>query len=344
MTDAPDDAALPGASDVPEPGQVTAVPTRRQRILDWARHILVTAVVVAAVLAVVNQWPEVQLTLQRIAWWQVGLSLVTLIVGILLGMLSWRAVVVGIAHPGPGKKISQVYLIGQMGKYVPGSVWAFLLQMEVGRKNGIARAQVFVAALVSTGVTVAASLVVGLVALPYLTQDHPQLGWLYLLLPAAAVALHPKVITFLVNLVLRIVRRPPLDQPLRLATIAQSFGFAVVMYGVYGVHLWILVRSAGGIGFGNALFATGALALGMTTGLFAFLLPSGIGAREAVIVAALSTFLPTGSALAFALLSRVMFTVGELIAMGASYLDLRSSRRSADPAGPARAPDGVSSA
>lgn len=281
-------------------------------------------VVGAAVYAVVRQWPEVQVTLSRIAWWQVVLSLLTLIVGIVLGMLSWRAVVVGIAHPGRGKKISQVYLIGQMGKYVPGSVWAFLLQMEVGRKNGIARAQVFVAALVSTGVTVAASIVVGLVALPQLSERHPGLRWLYLLLPVALVALHPRIVTALVNLALRILRRAPLDEPMRLATIAQSFLFAVLMYGVYGVHLWILVRSTGGIGIENALFATGALALGMTTGLVAFLLPSGIGAREAVVVAGLTTFLPTGSALALALLSRVMFTVGELICMGASYLDLRA--------------------
>lgn len=324
MTSPEEDLGTPAS---PVVAQAAPVPERtsRQRAIDWARRILVLVVVVAAVLAIADQWPDVRTTLSRIAWWQVLVSLVTLIVGLLLGMMSWRSVVVGIAHPGPGKKISQVYLIGQMGKYVPGSVWAFLLQMEVGRKNGIARAQIFVAALVSTGVTVAASLVVGLVALPYLSEDNPELQWLYLILPMAAVALHPKVVTWLVNVVLRTLRRAPLDEPLRLRTIAISFAYAVAMYGVYGVHLWLLVRSQGGIGFDNALFATGALALGMTTGLFAFLLPSGIGAREAVLVAALGAFMPAGSALAFALLSRVMFTVGELICMGAAYLDLRGT-------------------
>lgn len=317
MTDAGPDVPLPPA------------PAARQRALDWARRALVAVVVAAAVYAVVSQWDGVRATLEQIAWWQVGLSLVTLVVGILLGMLSWRAVVVGIAHPGRDKRISQVYLIGQIGKYVPGSVWAWVLQMEVGRKNGIARAQIFVAALVSTGVTVAASLVVGIVALPYLTQEAPRLAWLYLLLPLALAALHPAVVTWLVNLALRLLRKAPLDRPLRASTIVQSFGYAVVMYGVYGVHLWILVRSGGGIGIENAIFATSALALGMTAGLFAFLLPSGIGAREAVIVAGLSTVMPTTSALALALLSRVMFTVGELLCAGASYLHLRRSETAA---------------
>lgn len=291
--------------------------------VDWARRLLVAAVVVAAVVAVWRQWPDVRDTLAAIVWWQVGLSFAVLVVGVLLGMASWRSVLVGISHPGAGTRIGQIYLIGQMGKYVPGSVWAFLLQMEVGRKNGVARAQVFVTSLVTTGVSVAASLIVGAVAVPQLTDTHPWVRWLYLLLPVVLVALHPRVVTALVNLALRILRREPLAEPLRLRTIAVSMLWALAMYGAYGVHLWILIRSGGGIGFENALLGTSALALGMTAGLVAFLLPSGIGAREAVLVAALSTFLPAGTALAMTLLSRVMFTVAELACMGASYLHFR---------------------
>ena len=320
---APDDAV---AAAVPAPAST------RQRFVDWARRVLIVLVLAAAVYAVVDQWPEVRSTIATLTWWQVALSVGVLMVGVVLGMLSWRAVVVGIAHPGPGRKLGQVYLIGQMGKYVPGAVWAFLLQMEVGRKNGVGRAQVFVAALVSTGITVAASLVVGLLALPYLAEDHPRLQWLYLLLPAVLVAMHPAVVTWLVNLVLRLVRRPPLDRPLTAGTLVRSFVLVTIMYGVYGVHLWILVRVGGGVGIENALFFTSALALGMTVGLFAFLLPSGIGAREAVVVAALTTVMSPGRALAIALLSRVMFTVAEMICMGLAFLDFR---RTPDLTGPA---------
>jgi glycosyltransferase 2 family protein len=310
--------------DQPEVGK-TANPSRRQLIIDWARRILMLLVVAAATYAVVERWPAVRSSLLALTWWQVTLSIVLLMIGVLLGMLSWRAVVVGIAHPGAGRKLGQVYLIGQMGKYVPGAVWAFLLQMEVGRKNGVARAQVFVAALVSTGITVGASVVVGMLALPYLAHDEPRLRWLYLLLPVTLLGMHPAVVTSLVNLVLRLLRKPSLDRPLTAMTIVRSFVLASAMYMVYGVHLWILIRVDRGVGIENALFFTGALALGMSVGLFAFLLPSGIGAREAVVVAALSTVVPTGSALAIALLSRAMFTVAELICMGLAFLDFRRS-------------------
>ena len=321
---------MTGVEPVPSPGEtatnaghpdqplVIAVPSRRQRIVDWARRGLILLVVAAAVFALVRERDTIGATIGDIAPWQLGLTLVITLGGIYLGMLSWRAVVVGIAHPGPGKRLGQVYLVGQLGKYLPGSVWAVVLQMEVGRKNNLPRSQVLVSALVGTGVSVAASLVVGLLAIPQLAPSHPWMRWLYLAMPVLLLSMHPRVVTWAVNLVLHLVRRPALDRPITARSIVVSFAFAVAMYCVYGIHLWLLVRSRGGIGLENAAFLTSALALGMTVGVLAFLLPSGLGAREAVLVAALATVMPPGTALAFAVLSRAMFTVAELLTMSVS--------------------------
>ncbi len=332
-----------GPGPAPEvPGAAVAgPPTRRQLLVDWARRGLIVLVVAAAVVALVRERDTITTTIDDIAPWQLALTLAVTVLGVYIGMLSWRAVVVGIAHPGPGRKLGQVYLVGQLGKYLPGSVWAVVLQMEVGRKNNLPRPQVFVAALVSTGVSVAASLVVGLLAIPQLAPDHPWMTWLYLALPLLLLSMHPRVVTWAVDLVLRLVRRPRLDSPITARSIIVSFLLAVTMYCVYGVHLWLLVRSRGGIGLENAAFLTGALALGMTVGVLAFLLPSGLGAREAVLVAALATVMPTGVALAFAVVSRAMFTVAELLTMAVSLapelptvLRHRRARRTDLPAPP----------
>ncbi|WP_448617653.1 hypothetical protein [Geodermatophilus sp. URMC 65] len=72
----------------------------------------------------------------------------------------------------------------------------------------------------------------------------------------------------------------------------------------------------------------------MTAGLVAFVLPSGIGARELVIVGALAAVLPYGQALALALavVSRVLFTVVELASAAAATLPARLSARRGTPA------------
>ena len=68
------------------------------------------------------------------------------------------------------------------------------------------------------------------------------------------------------------------------------------------------------------VLCVGTMGVAMTAGLVAFVLPSGIGARELVIVGALATVLPYGQALALAVVSRVMFTVAELVSAGVATL------------------------
>lgn len=309
---------------VPEAPRVEPA-TKRQGILDFARRALLVLVFIAAAYAIFTQWPEVKATVFAMAWWQVASALALLIPGVLLGMMMWRVILVGIldsdrAAGAQGNALNKIYLVGQLGKYVPGSVWAFVLQMELGRKQGLGRAQVFVASLISTGITVGASLVVGALALPALGDKEPALRWLYILLPVVILAMHPRVVTLLVNLVLKIFRRAPLPTPIRAKIMIQSFILGVGMYAFFGIHLWLLSSHESGLEFSTLFFLTGALALGMTTGVVAFLLPAGIGAREAIVGLALASFMTVGAATAIALLSRLLFTVADLLCVGVAFL------------------------
>lgn len=63
----------------------------------------------------------------------------------------WQVIVDELGAPVGGFRCGQIYLVGQLGKYLPGSVWAYLLQMELGRRAGVPRARVFTASLVQWG-------------------------------------------------------------------------------------------------------------------------------------------------------------------------------------------------
>ncbi len=203
-----------------------AAKSTKAKLVDFARRALVVIVFAAAVYFIAVQWPQVQATVFALQWWQVLLSLLALIPGVLLGMYMWRVVMASLLRSvdiePQGLVLNQIYLVGQIGKYLPGSVWAFVLQMELGRKNGIARAQVFVASLVSTGITIGAALVVGASALPILVQRQPNLQWLYVILPVVILAMNPNVVTFLVNIVLRVFRRPPLPERIQANTMVKA--------------------------------------------------------------------------------------------------------------------------
>jgi glycosyltransferase 2 family protein len=269
------------------------------RILAAARWLAVAVVVAFAIRALTANWDEFWRTVGGLAWTSSALSLIALVASIAISAYGWQVVVDGLGDSIGYFRGARICLVGQLGKYVPGSVWAYLLQMELGRKAGLGRARIFTASLLQFGI--------GLVAAMPLAALAGRDEWLLLTLPIA-VLLHPSVLGRGVGLVLRILRKPPLAQPLDAGTIAKAFAFAVAAWFLQGVHLWLLTGSVG------LLTSVGAMALAMTAGTFAFLLPSGAGVREAVLVAVLTASgISPGQALAFALASRVMFTLADLI-------------------------------
>ncbi|GAA0240058.1 lysylphosphatidylglycerol synthase transmembrane domain-containing protein [Saccharothrix mutabilis subsp. mutabilis] len=297
----------------------TPAKSLKSQLLNWARRLLVLVVVVAAGYQLATNWSEVWGTISGIAWQSAVLSQVAVVVSIVFGVLGWQTMVDDLGKPIGVLRGAQINLVGLLGKYVPGSLWAYVLQMELGRKAGLARARVFTAALVQVGVSIVVSLLLGAAALPVLMDETPEAVWLFALLPFGLVALHPRVLTWATSLVLRVLRRPPLDHRLKWSTVGKVFGYAVLGFGFQGLHLWLLANSVGAPGFGGLVLCVGAMALAMTIGLFFFIMPAGAGARELVMAAVLvASGIEPVQAGAFAVASRVMFIVADLLTAGAA--------------------------
>lgn len=301
------------------------------KVLNILRWVLLVVVIGFAVYQVSRQWTEFTDAIKEIHPLSLALSLLLVILGQIAGTLSWQTLIDDMGPKIGVARGAQVFLVGQLGKYVPGSIWAYVLQMELGKRYGLARARVFAASLISAGIAVVAAMLLGTLALPVLFDNHRELLWLYLLLPIGLACLHPAVITRIAQLVFKLLRKEPLDHDLRKRIVGRSLGWSVLSYACFGAHLWLLLNSVSNSSAGDLLMCVGVLAVAMTAGLFAFILPSGVGVREAVIVAGLATVIPNPQALALALVSRVLFVITDLlVAGGATGTALISRKRSAN--------------
>jgi glycosyltransferase 2 family protein len=324
----------------------------------WRRR-LVTVLRIAAVVAIgyfviataVEQRQQVGDVFGRLSWPTVALSLIAALASITITMLAWRAVLTDLGHRVSVRAGGQIYLVGQLGKYLPGSVWAYVLQMELGRRYRVPRSRGFFASLVTTGLGITAGLVIGTVGLrealraaataEYGAAGRVVFGVALVVLPLAIVFAHPKVLTRLVGLALRVTRREPLSAPLSWSGVLRTLGWSALAYGLAGVHLWLLAADVAAPGVQGLVWCTGAFALAMTAGVFVVFAPSGIGVREAVIAATLTGLgVPFGVAYGLALASRLIFTVADIIAAGgAAVVALRQGSAAAQPAAePAGAP------
>ncbi|NLU83579.1 flippase-like domain-containing protein [Rhodococcus sp. HNM0569] len=289
---------------------------RRRVLLARAVRVLVTlAIVVAVAVAVRAQWTAVRDTITSLQLWALLMSAACVFVGMGAAVRAWQHALGAIGYPIPAFDAARCYLVGQLGKYLPGSVWAFVLQTELVRRAGVSRAAGFVAVLVTVGLSTTAALVVGLLGLPALfdVSRAAAIGVL-VLVPISLVCAYPPILTRLVDLVLRVLRRPPLEHPLTMHKIGLALAWCAVSWVLYGIHLWLLVSSVDGVRLSSIPQCIGALALGMCAGVLVFVAPSGIGVREAVVVAALTPFTGSGPALGLALASRLVFTLCEVAA------------------------------
>ena len=294
--------------------------------------------VVLLVLALRDQGPQAREAASAVGPAAAAGRLAAVLAGLLASALCWRALLADLGTPLGVRAGLGVFFLGQLGKYVPGSVFAVAAQMELGRTYGAPRSRVATAGLLFLGVLVASGLLVAAAVLPLTSPAAlASYAWVLLLLPLGVVALAPPVLTRLVARLLRLLRREPLDRPLTVRGVGAAVGWALVMWAAYGLHLWLLVRTQD---TGPALLlSTGAYALAWTAGLLVVAAPAGAGVREVALVAALAPALDRGGALAVAVLSRVLMTLGDLVwgAVGAVLHHtgrgaVKTPRRSADTA------------
>ena len=245
-----------------------------------------------------------------------------------LSLLTWRATLAGLGTQVPLRPAAQIFFLGQLGKYVPGSVWPVLAQMELGAAHGLSRTVVGTAGLLQLAIGVPGALLLGALAVPaLLSAGSGAYALLLLALPFALVALWPPVLGPLLDRALRLVRRPPLEQRLSLPAVVRVAALSGAANVVLGLQAWFLARDLGASDPYLLPIVVGAFVLATVAGLLALPVPAGAGVREAVLVAALSPVLPLERALLLALVSRVVLTVADLAVAGLAARGARPGLR-----------------
>jgi hypothetical protein len=113
----------------------------------------------------------------------------------------------------------------------------------------------------------------------------------------------------------RLARRPPLDQPLTVPTVAICLAWSAGSWVCYGLQIWLLAVRLGAPR-GDILLAIGAFSFAWSVGFIAVFVPAGAGVREVLLVALLAPAVGVGAATAVALMSRALTTVGDLLTAG----------------------------
>lgn len=297
------------------------------------RLVLLALVCAAAGWALYTHWGQAREALLGLPPWAPPTAVLAGMAGLAAQMMAWRALLAGLGSPLPRRVAARVMFVGQLGKYLPGSVWAFVAQVELARDHAVPRTRGAAATLLAVAVTVATGLAVAAAALPLSSAEAARRWWWALALaPLLSALLHPRVVAWGLGLAARPFARfreaaesGSLDVGGRAITTAVAW--TLLAWIPLGAHLWVLTWAVGGEPLSSLGPAVGAYALAWTLGLLVVFAPAGLGAREAVLVVALAPVVDAGAALVLAVLSRLVMTVADLAWAGTGLLASRRRGR-----------------
>jgi len=286
-----------------------------------------------------TEWPQVVPALGRLRWYAVALSLVAAMTGTGCQMLAWRTILADLGSPIPVRAAGRISFVAQLGKYVPGGVWAVAAQVELGHDYRIPRARSLAAVLVSLIVTLGTGLAVALATLPFVSPGLARhYWWVLAIVPLVGFALCPPVLGRLIDRALALARSQPLAAWPSWRGLRRAVGWNLAGWLLLGSQVWLLVADMGGTRAASVLLAVGGYSLAFSAGMLLVVVPSGIGARELILALALAPVLLHGAAIAVALTTRGISTLSD-VALGA--LGGISGRRRPAPIAPAPADAGT---
>jgi len=290
------------------------------RLLRWA--VVVLAVGIGGY-EISKEWHQVGHSLGQIGVLASFEALLALFIAQFANLKVWQVLLAGLGSPLRISVAGRILLIGQLGKYIPGSVWPVLTQMELGAQAKVPRPRSASASVLAMLLSLCVGLIVAMVTVPFAAVHSDDYLWVFVLVPLIAACFHPKALNPLLNKLFKLAKRPALDTPVSGRVLTEAVAWQFMAWIFQGLQIWILAEKFNAPMGRTALIALGGYAFAWCVGFVVVLAPAGAGIREVLLVAALGPVIGTGPATAVALVSRAVNTISDLLCAGAAVASAR---------------------
>ena len=249
-----------------------------------------------------------------------GAASLLLLSGYFVSAALWGLIVRELGGPRlPLGEAVRIFMIANLGRYVPGKVWQIAGLAVLAKARGVPAGTAASAAVLGQGIALVAAAAVGMGALlggPPSYRRWGLVGAAAVLVVAVLLSI-PGVFPRVAGVWLRLARiEAPEDLGVRHGV--RWLALYVLNWAVYALSFWILVRS---LGSGGALLpVASAFAAAYVLGYAMIFAPAGLGPREGFLIVFLTPHVGAGPAGVIAIVARLWTTLLELVPAAAFWL------------------------
>jgi glycosyltransferase 2 family protein len=213
----------------------------------------------------------------------------------------------------------RLFMIANLGRYVPGKVWSIAGLAALAKGRGVPAATATGAAVLGQGIALVAASAIGMGALLAGPERYHRWGVVGATLIGGVVVLTsiPPVFRALAHGWFRLTRTSPENEP-RPAHGLRWLVLYLANWSIYGLSFWVLARSMGLDG--DVIPVGSAFAAAYVLGYVMVFAPAGLGPREGFLIAFLTPHFGAGPSGVLAVVARLWTTVIELVPAGVFWL------------------------
>ena len=241
----------------------------------------------------------------------------------------WWVILRGVGGPVPHWEGQAVWYASQAAKYVPGRVMLPLMRYTLLKRRGVALTGTMVSIYLELTLMTGSAVLVALlssIGFPLDIWDMlaVKIHWfgdgrtlrlaVLALTPATFVAMHPRLLQWVVNRGLRTIKKDPVQFDITYGRMLALGAAYTVGWCLYGLSAWLLMVSLGIDDVSLAYKIVATFTMSWVIAFLSFITPGGIGIREGVMTALLSLWgVPLAIAGVAAVLCRLQWTGNEMV-------------------------------
>jgi hypothetical protein len=202
---------------------------------------------------------------------------------------------------------------------VPTNVLMLLGRMVMAERYGVPRRVTFASMVYELGLGVGTAVIVGayfVIQLPSL-HDQPARYAVLAVIPAVIVAVHPRVFARVANFGLGKLGREPLPATLPFGRVIQCSLIYIACWAVIGFGVYAFAAALTPLDASDLPYVAAAYPVAFCVAVLTFIVPSGLGTRDAALATAMAAVLAGAVATAIAVAFRIFQTAVELIYVAA---------------------------
>jgi glycosyltransferase 2 family protein len=286
---------------------------------EWRSPVLIGTILLSLgllIVGLVRGWQDLIQYQWRFDWMLLGLSTLAYSASLLLAMFGWSVIIRSLGAMSTRRQNAKIYLYSWMARRLPTPAPYLTSRVLLYEEIGVPKRLTGVGLLWENILLIASSAMLVVLLLPIVTivsDRFPVIAVAAALAVGMLFVVHPRLLTWAVNLILRRFGKAPLEVGLRPSVTMYVLAIYASVWFAGGLILFFLIRTMFPLDWAVLPFVVQCWALSGLISYIVFFLPFSFGIREVSLAYLLSLAMPLSVAIVVVLLMRIWNLVNELL-------------------------------